>query len=408
MNDEAIQTAAEQLEELLENGKVQEAAALLLEALPSDAAQAITDLPPQLRETALRALPPERAADIVEELPDDVAASAIEAMRAESAAAILHEMQTDEEADVLQDVSDRKAEEILGRLDREEAEMARELLEYPEDTAGGLMQKEFIGLPVGFSASEAVRHLRSRAAEYADFPASYLYVLDERERLLGVLSLRSLLLCDPDAPIRSLMRTDPVSVEPSVEGEELAKVFRRRHFLAMPVVHADDRMLGIVTQEDALRFEKEESDEDLLQVSGIPSGEELRETPFLSRALRRLSWLLLKIVLNLGVAAVVALHEGTLQMMAALAVLLPVVSDLGGSAGSQAVAVSIRELSLERVRPRDFWRVLGTEAAIGAMNGIVLGLVVGAAAFLWKGNPALGLLAGFAISSSTIIAVAFG
>jgi magnesium transporter len=232
--------------------------------------------------------------------------------------------------------------------------------------------------------------------------------VDEEERLLGVLSMRNLLLCEPETPVTQLMNRDLVTVTPETSGEELAKLFRRYHFLAIPVVDAQGHLLGLVTQEEALRYEVEESEADLLQMSGIISGEEIRELPLLPRTLRRLSWLLIKSALNLIVASVVAFHEKTIQAAAALAVIMPVISDLGGVAGSQAIAVSIRELALNRIRPRDFLEVLLKETAVGVLNGLLLGVVLGIATYVYKQNWALSFVATVAIALNTLIAATLG
>jgi magnesium transporter len=406
--EEVTQGLGEQLEELLEQSRLREARELLISSHPSDAAQAITDISPHLREVALRILPASHAAGIVEELPEDVAASALSAMKEEVAAAILSEVPSNVEVDVLQEVPEQKAEAILQKLEKEEAEEARELLEYEEDTAGGLMQTEYIAVPAHLTASETVRFLRAHAGEFADYPAAYLYVVDEEERLLGVLSMRNLLLCEPETPVTQLMNRDLVTVTPETSGEELAKLFRRYHFLAIPVVDAQGHLLGLVTQEEALRYEVEESEADLLQMSGIISGEEIRELPLLPRTLRRLSWLLIKSALNLIVASVVAFHEKTIQAAAALAVIMPVISDLGGVAGSQAIAVSIRELALNRIRPRDFLEVLLKETAVGVLNGLLLGVVLGIATYVYKQNWALSFVATVAIALNTLIAATLG
>ncbi|MBV6504066.1 MAG: Magnesium transporter MgtE [Fimbriimonadales bacterium] len=398
----------ELLEALLDQGRTADAVGLLVPLHTADAAAAITELPPEHRAVVLANLEPDLAAEIVEDLPYDVVVRTFEDLDPEIAAAILKEAKTDTEADILQDIPEERAEAILARLDVAEAAIAREMLAYDEDSAGGLMGKEYVAIPPGLTSREAVRVLRSRRAEIREFPAGYIYVVDSHGKLRGVVGLRSLLLCDPDATIADLMNPQPVTVPPTMPGEELVKIFRRYHFIAIPVVHDDGRLLGIVTQEDALAFEKEESDEELLQISGIVTGEELREMPTLQRASRRLYWLSLKIVLNVAGAAVIAKYESTLAQMAAIAVLLPIVSDMGGSAGSQAVAVSIRELALDRVRPKEFLEVLGKEIAVGLFNGLVLGAIVALGAWIWKGSPMLAALAAIAVGFNTILAVSVG
>ncbi len=400
--------AAEQFETLLEGGNQTEAQAFINGLHPTDAAGIITELPPKLRAKALVLAHPEHAASIVEELDDDVRAGAIEEMDPEIAAAILGEMYTDEEADVLGDVDPEIAEAIMAKLDRQDAEDVRELLIYGEDTAGGLMQKEFITVPMHYTASETVVMLRQNATEFADFPVGYLYAVDEQNRLQGLVTIRSLLLCEGTAKVSEIMNPEPVTVTPEMPGEELVRVFERHKFLAVPVVDRDGKIRGTVLQDDALTFAIEESEEELLRASGILGGEELREMPIHSRVLNRFVWLGTKVLLNMIPIAVITAHESVISSLAAVAALMPIVSDMGGGAGSQAIAVSIRELSLERVKPRDYLEVLIKECSVGIVIGFLLAALLGIIFGVKQHDSNFGMLAAAAIGINTIVAVAVG
>lgn len=408
MSELEYHSAAEQLEEMLEEGRTLDATALLNGLHPTDAAGIITELPSKLRAGALILVQPEQAAAIVEELDDDVRAGAIEEMDPGVAAAILGEMYTDEEADVLGDVDPEVAEAILAQLDRQDAADVRELLVYDEDTAGGLMQKEFISVPVYYTASETVIMLRQNAAEFADFPVGYLYAVDDNQRLQGLVTIRSLLLCEGSAKISEIMNPEPITVPPEMEGSELVKVFERHKFLAVPVVDSSGRIRGTVLQDDALNYAIEEGEEELLKASGILGGEELREMPIHSRVLNRFVWLGTKVLLNMLPVAVIAAHESTIASLAAVAALMPIVSDMGGGAGSQAIAVSIRELSLDRVKPRDYFEVLIKETSVGIIIGILLAALLGVIFGTKEHSLNFGLLAATAIGLNTVIAVAVG
>jgi len=399
---------AEQLAKFLTAGQNERVAEQLGALHPGEAAALVRELPRHQRDNALLALPPAQAADILEELPDDMAAAAVMDMEPDAAALIVQEMQTDEEADLLQDVSADQAQAILEHVDREDAAIARRLLSYDEDSAGGLMQAEFIAIPQGMVASDAVRQLRSRAVEYADYPASYLYVVDNAGRLEGVLSIRSLLLCEADTGIDDIKLSNAVSVQADMPAEELVKVFRRYHFLAVPVISDDGELLGVVTQDDALRVAEEQADEEMLRFTGIAGGDEFRDMPLRRRSGHRLSWLSINILLNVAAASVIALYQETLQAVIALAVFLPIISDMSGCSGNQAVAVSIRELSLDRIRPRNFLWVLGKEISVGLLNGLALGIIIGLVAWFWKGNGWLGVIVGAALWINTLVAVSIG
>ncbi len=407
MEDEPTETG-ERLAALMADEQVDEAATLLRSLHPGETAHLVLELPEEDREKLLLALPPEVGADVLEELPDDVAAATVRDMSPDDAARMVQEMRTDEEVDLLGDLPPAAAEAILAHVDDADAVIARDLLRHAEDSAGGLMQTEFIAIPKGMVAGEVVRQLRDKAAEYADYPASYLYVLDEAGCLDGVVSLRALLLCDEATPIWEIKHPSAVSLRVDTAREELVRVFRTYHYLAIPVVDGDGKLVGVVTQDDAMRLAGEEAEGEMLKFAGIVGGEELRDMPFHLRSRRRLSWLSINILLNVLAASVIAAYQETLEAAIAIAVFLPIISDMSGCSGNQAVAVSIRELSLDRIEPRHALWVLGKEVTIGLLNGLVLGLIIGLVAWAWKGNAVLGLLVGGALWINTIFAVMLG
>lgn len=380
-----------------------------LEALDGlEAMEALQAFPPEDRSRVLLELPPAKAADLLEALPDDLAADAVVRMPPRAAALIVQEMQSDEEVDLLQDIPPRKRDSILELVDRDDANNARRLLEYAEDTAGGLMQSELIAISRDMNAAEVVAHLRENASEYADYPAAYIYVTDEANRLEGVVSVRAVLLCDAMTGINAIANDDVLSVPVTTSGAEMVRLFGGYRYLAIPVVDDEGVLVGVVTQDDALRLAQEEREEELLSLTGIVGGEEFRSMPLWKRASRRLSWLSVNIVLNIMAASVIAFHQDTVQAVIALAVFLPIISDMSGCSGNQAVAVSIRELALDRIQPRDYLRVVGKEAAVGIINGLALGVLLGVAAVAWKRELALGAVIGGALWINTLVAVAIG
>ena len=199
---------------------------------------------------------------------------------------------------------------------------------------------------------------------------------------------------------------------PSVFGdsslEELQALFEEHELRGLPVVDDLNRLIGVVSNEGLAAAIAERADLDQLKSRGIVGGDEIRSMPFRLRAGRRLSWLSLNIVLNVLAASVIALHEETLTAVIALAVFLPIVSDMSGCSGNQAVGVSLRELALGIVKPYEFVRVWFKEASVGVVNGLVLGVLLGGAAWLWKGNPYLGVVVGGALWLNTIVAVSIG
>ncbi len=405
---ETEQQETDRLVHLLEQDEDETVVDELSRLNAADAEQLVRTLPAKLRDKTLLALSPETAGAILEEMPDDLAAAAVMGMEPEPAAAMLQEMQSDLEADLLQEVEPSHAEAILAEIDPVDAAAARELLQYDEDSAGGLMQTELIAISETMVAGDVVRQLRDRADEYVQFPASYLYAVDESYKLLGVVSLRALLLCNLSTPIAEIVSREIISAHPLMPGRDLVNLFRHHHYLVIPVVDEQGTLLGIVTQDDAMRFAEENAEEDMLRMSGIVGGDEFRDMPLRRRSGRRLSWLSVNILLNVLAASVIAIYQDTLREVIALAVFLPIISDMSGCSGNQAVAVSIRELSLDRITPRQIFWVLRKEMAVGILNGLVLGLLIGLIAWLWQGNAALGLVVGGALWINTLVAVSIG
>jgi magnesium transporter len=249
---------------------------------------------------------------------------------------------------------------------------------------------------------------RKNAALYADRDVQYTYVLSAGGALRGVLRLRDLVLSRRDRPVADLMIPDPVSVDVDAGLDVLGKVFEGSRFLGLPVVDGSGVMRGVVSRAAVNEAQAEHSTDDFLAASGIVGGEELRSMPMLTRCFRRLSWLTPNIGLNIIAASIIAMYESTIQSVIALAVFLPIISDMSGCSGNQAVAVSMRELTLGLIRPAEYMRVIWKEGILGLINGLVLGLLLGTLAVLWKGNIWLGVVIGGALAVNTLLSVLLG
>ncbi len=386
-----------------------EGLASLLSAVPaSDRVHAVFHLSEEDQAALLRMLPAELAADLIEDVPDSHAAELIDALPVREAAEIVSELPSHEQADLLSELDDEDCEAILQCMDAEDAADARDLIGYDSDVAGGLMMKEFVSFPAITLISTVLAELTSHDDDYALYNAQYTYVLSTKtNRLLGVVRLRDLIMAADGATLRDVARkAEWVSVDTPVE--DLAERFQATEMRTLPVVNKRRFLLGVVRRDQVNNALAERAEQDHLKSQGIISGEELRSMPVRIRAKHRLSWLTVNIGLNMLAASVIAAFEGTLESVIALAVFLPIVSDMSGCSGNQAVAVSMRELTLGIVKPADALRVWGKEAAVGALNGLALGVLLGAAAWAWKGNPYLGLVVGGALTLNTLIAVSLG
>lgn len=400
-------TSWTELERLVEGANL-EPIEEFLESLPAgEVALAVSRLDDDHQSQLLTTLPPGEAADLIETMPDAQAAELIDQLEPAEAAAIVSEMPSNEQADLLGELRHQRAEDILAELQPAEADELRQLTEYADDVAGGLMVTEVLAFPATVTVDELVGDLRNNADKYRDYQVQYVFVTDARRKLTGVLRLRDLLLAQADQHVGELAIPSPMTVREYTPLDELSILFDHRDFLGLPVVDSEGVLLGLVRRSAVEEAVGQRSDDDYRKTQGLVK-EELRTMPVWVRSRRRLAWLSVNILLNVVAASVIAFYQDTLTQVIALAVFLPIISDMSGCSGNQAVAVSMRELALGLVRPSEIWRVLFKEVSVGVINGLALGCLIALVAILWKGNPYLGLVVGSAMAVNTLIAVCIG
>ncbi len=377
-------------------------------ASPAEMCRTMAVLSPQERIDVFDALTASAAADVIDDLPDEQSADLLEELDTDRAAAIVGELDSDDQADVLSEMGHADAAAILGAMSEEDARQVRELMSYPADTAGGVMIKEFISYPAHMTVEEVLNDLRLNAPEYAHYDVQYFYVVDTVGVLRGVLRLRDVVLSPENRPVEQIMIRQPTVVRDDATIHDLQRLFEVHSYVALPVVNSHGQLLGVVTQKDVSEAVRKNASQTMLKLAGIFGGEELRSMSLRERARSRLSWLTVNLLLDLVAVSVIAMHEHTLSKLIALAVLLPIVSDMSGNTGIQAIALSLRELTLGLIRPRDLLYVLGKEFWLSILNGSVLGVLVGCVSFLWKRDPRIGLVIGTGMALNTIVAGCVG
>lgn len=404
---EDVKRPWEKLVTLMEINQPEELKSYLKTMKTEDIVLSISRLSKDRQLKLLTLLTPEDAAEVLEDIPEYHAADIMEEMEAGKAAAIFNELDSDEQADILTEMEDEEAEAIMQQMDPEEAETVRKLIRYEADTAGGMMVTEFLQFDESQTVGFVVNQLRNNAEEYEDYYLQYLYVT-KRGRLKGVLQMRDLLLATTETRLDRIVHSDVISVKDSATLDELVSFVNEHDFYGVPVVDEKGVLLGVVLRRDILEARSEKENMELLETQGIVGGEELRTMPTLLRSKRRLSWLIVNILLNILAASVIALYQDTLSSVIVLAVFLPIISDMSGCSGNQAVAVSLRELSLGVIRPFEVVRVWFQEVSVGMLNGLVLGLLIGGVAYLWQGSLVLSVVVGSALMLNTIVAVSIG
>ena len=362
--------------------------------------------PDQIR--LLDILGPEESAHLMSKISGLGTGNLVTQLPTPQAVSIVKEMSRDQQTHFLRTIGDDDAEAILDEIKPQKAEKIRKLMSYTENSAGALMITEYLSYSGDMLVKEVLDDIRARGETYSDYDIQYAYVVSNSGRLIGVLRLRDLLMAPRSKTISEIMIKEPRHVNVNMSLRDLKDFFRQYSFLGVPVVNDNEELVGVVRSASVRDAANQQNNQLFLKFAGIVGGEEFRTMSLFKRSSRRLSWLSINIVLNIIAASVIALYQNTLEKAIVLAVFLPIISDMSGCSGNQAVAVSIRELTLGLVRPRELLRVLTKESAIGVINGIVLGILLGGAAVLWKGNPYLGLVVGVSLAANTLVAVSFG
>jgi len=401
------QQLQEGLEEVIREGDAEHLGEYLQSLDTRETARAVCELSDDQQKSMLTTLQPEVAADVLDDLPDVEVIEAVALLDPEDAAAILHEMPSDEQADVVGRLDDEQAEALLAAMDPGEARRLKELAAYPDDSAGGLMITEVVAFRSTATASRVLQRLREDADRLRQLDVQYAYVTDGPRKLAGVLRLRDLLFADDDAAISQIMIASPVSIEASATLHELEQFFDEHAYLGVPVTDSQGDLLGVVSREAVDDATQDQAASDFRRSLGVIE-EEIRSMPTLRRSRLRLSWLSINIVLNVVAASVIAGYQDTLSQVIALAVFLPIISDMSGCSGNQAVAVSMRELSLGLIEPFEVLRVWTKEAWVGLINGCALGGLLGSVAWFFSGNPWLGMVVASALALNTLVAVLIG
>ncbi|WP_299636757.1 magnesium transporter [uncultured Ruegeria sp.] len=389
-----------------DDARAEDLVALLDPLTNSEALRELLQLTPVERDTVLQILPVELAADLIEEAPNEMAVELVERLEPDRAAEIIEQLDSDIQADVIGELEEEDAEAILSEMDEEDAADVRRLSAYDDDTAGGLMMSEVFKFRDDQTVGNVLRQLASDDEDFERYRGQHPYIVDADGRAVGVVSLRSLLTAKRSDKLTTIM-VPPLTVPVDATLDQLEDVFDKHPFLGVPVVDESGVLVGVVSRTAVADAIRERSESESLKRQGVV-GDELRSMPLLLRSRRRLAWLTANIGLNIIAASVISAYEETLAAVIALAIFLPMVSDMSGCSGNQAVGVTMRELSLGLVRPMDAFRVWVKEISVGVINGVALGILIGMVAWLWKGNPALGIVIGVALALNTMLAVSIG
>jgi magnesium transporter len=347
----------------------------------------------------------EQKAMFFSELEEELLLELIEDMPPDKIAEILEQMPNDDVADLLGKLSDDRAKTLLDLMTKEGSEEVEELLGYDAETAGGIMLPDFIALKEETTAREATRALQK---DYVDIEMPfYLYVTDDHDNLVGVISLRQLVVVPPETKLKSIMTTDVVSVQTDTDQEEVAKIVARYNVLAVPVVDENNTLVGIVTVDDVIDIIREEATEDILKMAG--AGEGFVESQSLLKSTRiRLPWLLASWVGGIVAFMIIGYFESSLSQLVYLAAFIPIIMGMGGNIGTQSSTIVVRGLATGRLNVKQIRKVVLKELAIGFFLGFVYGILLGLVVHLRYDMWLFGVTVGLAVISSMTIAALVG
>ena len=393
------------LEQLIIKGRELDIIMLLSALHPADIADLIEALEEQKKKKLFGLLEIKTASDVLAEIDDISRELILDDLPQERLKRILEDMESDDVADLIGDLPEEKAREILKQIDREDSEEVKKLLKYSEDTAGGIMQTELVSVVQDLNVQDAIERIRTLAEEVKSF--HNVYVTTDDNRLVGVVSLRRLVLSRRETRISQIMTANPVSATIDVDQEEVANIFKRYDFISLPVVDHENKLVGQILVDDIIDVFEEEASEDIMKMAGTSEEELVYGTKIFKISRARIPWLLVNLCGGILTGYFLWLFKVTVKDALALITFIPVITAMGGNVGIQTSTIIVRGIAVRKVQLQNMGEVLIKELKIGLIIGVVCGIIVCIVAIFWHHKPFLGVVVGMsmflAISASAVI-----
>ncbi|WP_394356363.1 magnesium transporter [Staphylococcus delphini] len=360
-----------------------------------------------VRQKMYRFLSPEEVSEFFEnlEIDEEDYEALFETMNATYASQVLEQMSYDNAVDILNQLSKKKIASLLMLMNREEAKEIKALLHYDEDTAGGIMTTEYISLTINTPVHEALMRVKDQAPDAETIYV--IFVVDEDKKLVGVISLRDLIIAENDAYIEDIMSERVISANVADDQEDVAQTMRDYDFIAMPVVDYQNHLLGIITIDDIVDVMDEEASEDYSRLAGVSDIDSTDDTIF-QTALKRLPWLLILTVLGMITASILGSFEETLEKVALLAAFIPIISGMSGNSGTQSLAVSVRNISTGDIKEKSKIKLALRESGSGFLTGITCAISLSLIIMLLYGQPYLALIVGTSLTIAMTVGTTIG
>lgn len=380
----------------------------LQEEHPSDIAEYLAELDDREEQAALiKVLDPEDAAAVLFELDDkELLFSVLLELPRSMAKTIANEIPNDEAADMLEDMDENERSRILSLFEDEAADDIEDLLTYDSETAGGLMTTEFVVVPVFVNAQKAIEIIRLYAPDAETI--YYVYVIDGMNHLVGILSLRELIVAGPETLVGDIMHQTVTSVNVRDDQEEVADIMTKYDLLALPVVDDEEHILGIITVDDIVDVIHEEATEDFYRMAGTSEREDEEDSGVWNAYRARLPWLLITILGEFGSGTVLSASEAKLQTVAALSIFIPLLTGVAGNVGTQSSTVTVRGIATGTISAKTALKTIAKEVLVGLILGLSIGLFVMSVATFWKGNLQIGMVVGVTLFINNFTAALMG
>lgn len=403
MHQERFDVLIDSVGKLARRGATTHALNILEKLRPADVASVLKALGGRERAATFAALSerdPKKAAESLSELGPEYVRAFVEALPVERTLLLLGALSKDDVALIVDELPETLRDDLLERLHDDQSAPVQELLNFETETAGRIMTPDFFALGEDVTVAEAIAALQKRSE---DFEMSfYVYVVDERSHLLGVVNMRQLLLNSPSTPLRKFMSGDVIKVTTATDQEEVARLVANYNLIALPVVDAENRLVGIVTVDDIIDVIKEEATEDIYALAGVEADDRASGSS-LQSVRSRLPWLLISLGTSMLAAVVVNVFRDAIDSVVVLAVFMPVVLAMGGNAATQSMTVVVRSIGLDDVAWRRGIRVVLKEATVALLNGVAVGLLAGMAAGVWFRSSGIGVVIAVSLVFITVV-----
>jgi len=366
----------------------------------ADVAHLLEQLDMRDRRALLTAWPGGLDGEILSELDEELREEVIDQLAPSELADAVRDLESDDVVDLVEYLDDEQQEAVLDALDAGDRAVVEQALTYPEESAGRHMQSELVRAPEHWTVGEAIDYLRSDVVLPDQF--YHIILVDPRLKATGYVTLGRILSHPRDTALRDLTEDTFRTFHVEQDVEEVAQAINHYHMITAPVVDSDDRVVGVITIDDAMMFLEEEAEEDILRLAGV--GEGSLSDRVIATTKRRFPWLAVNLVTAIFASMVISLFEETIAGLVALAVLMPIVASMGGNAGTQSLTVAVRALATRDLTTANVWRVIRREVLVGLINGLVFAVVMGIVGVVWFGSPMLGVVIAVAMVVNMVVA----